>query len=110
MGGTLTRLSLLTVTETTVVCRTHEIGPVARQHQCDACPGKHSPKRITCSMNTGATAWHEPGALYDFCTRRRMANWRLLDTSQPRGSYGVQTWAPPPGDKTHRDLITQAAS
>ena len=107
MGGSLTRVAVVGVTDEAVMCATRRVGPAAHAGGCDACVGAHSPKEIRCSMNNGAATWHEDGVLYDFATRLPMAGWRLVDARQPRGCRGTAVWHPPAGDQTHAALITQ---
>lgn len=106
MGGTLTRVAVVGVTDKAVLCATRRVSRAA--HACDACVGAHSPKEIRCAMNNGNTAWHKEGVLYDFHTREVMHGWRLADARQPRGCRGTAVWHPPAGDQTHATLITQA--
>lgn len=110
MGGSLTRVSVISVTAKAVVCATRRASPDAHAGGCDACVGAHSPKEIRCTMNNGNATWHEEGVLYDFVTRQPMTGWRLADARQPRGCRGTAVWLPPPGDQTHTTLITQTPS
>ena len=84
MGGSLTRVAVVSVTDSAVVCATRMISRAARAGGCDACIGAHSPKEIRCTMNNGAAAWHEEGVLYDFLTRAPLTGWRLADARQAK--------------------------